>query len=365
MPEPGPRDRRKVPTVTEVVEAIVRGLGIAPERRGEVFRAAQQVCAEEMRLTRTGFAPAPLSELAERAVRLLPADMGGERVASRGWNEDAPFPEEALVETAFSAGPDDPFGDEPDAAPALEVFPAEREGRVVLHPSAGSVPSPEEPEAEEEENDEEIAFETVDRPEAAPRGGKLVAFLLVVAIAGGVWFFAKTRRVPPVPPAGATSEDGEPAAPGVPAPGSGGAVAPASDAGTSGSAARTTPEAPRPSPAAPPAAPAPAIPESRGSTMVSPDWTGAPVWMIHFSSYQRRENAERDAGRLSKVLGRPLRVIGINLGAPGLWYRVMLGDYGSREEAQAARDALAAKGIPGLGFVYRVERVPEPRAPAP
>jgi hypothetical protein len=95
--------------------------------------------------------------------------------------------------------------------------------------------------------------------------------------------------------------------------------------------------------------------------MVSLDWHGAPVWMIHFSSYQRKENAERDAARLAKILPGPLHVVGVNLGPHGPWYRVMLGEYGSREEAQSARDALSAKGTPGLGFVYRVEGLPPSR----
>jgi hypothetical protein len=96
--------------------------------------------------------------------------------------------------------------------------------------------------------------------------------------------------------------------------------------------------------------------------MLSPDWTGAPTWMVHFSSFQKKENAERDAARLAKVLGRPFHVVAVNLGAaPGVWFRVMLGDYGTREEAQTERDALSAKGTPGIGLVYRVEGLPRSR----
>jgi hypothetical protein len=86
--------------------------------------------------------------------------------------------------------------------------------------------------------------------------------------------------------------------------------------------------------------------------------------MIHFSSYQKKENADRDAVRLEKVLGRPLRVIGVNLGASGYWYRVMLGEFPSRQEADAAREELVAKGTPGIGLVYRVSAFPANRVSA-
>ncbi len=89
--------------------------------------------------------------------------------------------------------------------------------------------------------------------------------------------------------------------------------------------------------------------------MISPDWTGqAPAFMIHFSSYQKRENAERDRARLSKELGRPFRIIEVNLGREGSWFRVMLGEFASRDEALAFRQQLADKGTPGMGLVYKV-----------
>jgi len=365
LPERGPRERSTVPGVTEVVEAIVRSLGIPPERRAEVFRAAQQVCGEELRLARTGFAPASLAELAERAVRLLPSDLGGDRVALGGWNEDAPFPEEPLDEIA-GAPSGGPFGDEPDVFGAPGESMTER--RVPEPPGAfAETPARGEPSDSEDDDEtpEEIEFATIDRSE--PRGGKLAVFLLLVAIGGGVWFFAKTRRVSPVPPSD------------VAAPGSRAAAASPSEAMAPPRAAPLPvvgpPASAVPANAVPPPVPAaPAIPESHGSTMLSPDWSGAPTWMIHFSSFQKKENAERDAARLAKILERPVHVVAVNLGAaPGVWFRVMLGDFGSREEAQTERDALSAKGTPGIGLVYRVEGLPpsgvEPaaasRAPAP
>jgi cell division protein FtsN len=89
--------------------------------------------------------------------------------------------------------------------------------------------------------------------------------------------------------------------------------------------------------------------------MISPDWAGHPAaFMVHFSSYQKKENADRDAARLARVLGRPMHVIGVNLGASGYWYRVMLGEFPNREEADAYRTDLAARGTAGMGLVYRV-----------
>lgn len=341
-----------MPAVTEVVDAVAATREVPPERRAELFRAAQQVCAEELRLARTGFAPASLAELAERAVRLLPPDLGGDRIPVRGWFEEAPFPEEIPVEAPASM-PDDVFDLEGES-PLRGAVPPEDAAEEEDVP-AGAAPNLEE--EPEEEAEEEIAFATVDRPGPPARGGKLATILVLAAIAGGVWFFARTKKAPAPAPAPAEAE-----APAAPAP------APPSPppARTPVPAGKLSPTPAPPASAAEPAAPnAPAIPESRGSSIVSPDWAGhPPVWMIHFSSYQKKENADRDAARLGKLLGRPLRILQVNLGAQGLWYRVLLGDYASREEAQAGRDALAATGTPGIGLVYRVEGAPPARGEA-
>lgn len=348
------RERRKVPSVTDVVDAVARSREIPPERRPEVFKAAQQVCAEELRLARTGFAPASLAELVDRAVMLLPRDLGGERLAIRGWDEDAPFSEEPLPEVEPIFSPEDPFGGEP--ALAGEWMEEAVERAAAPRPDAEPAPEPE-PEAEREEAEapEEIEFATAEESPAAASGGRLVAVLLVLAIAGGVWFFARTKRAP-APPAGISQPP--PASAILPAPAS--AILPPTatpgplPAPAAGPSAAPPPSLPT-SAAASPGSDAGGIPESRGSAMISPDWSGRrPAWMIHFSSFQRKENADRDAARLGKLLDRPLSVISVNLGKPGLWYRVMLGEYASREEAQAQRDALAAKGTPGVGLVYRV-----------
>jgi cell division protein FtsN len=349
--EPRPR----IPTVGDLAEEVARSRVIPPERRSELFHAARQVCAEELRMVRTGFAPAPLDDLAARVVRLLPAEMGGERYPGWSWDQDAPFPDEPMDDSVPAFSPDDPFGGVFETAPA--ETPA---ARVAAEPEIELAEREEDEEEEEEEP--EVAFAVREDLPAPPRGGKVTAFLLFIAIAGGVYFFSQTRR--PAPPAAIPAGPGAESSP-LSTSGAPPVDAPAPVAG----APRTAPPAAlRPTtvtgspsaPAAPSAGPAATVPEtlvpeSRGATMISPDWAGHPAaFMIHFSSYQKKENADRDAARLARVLGRPMHVIGVNLGPAGRWYRVMLGEFASREEADAYRTDLTAKGTAGMGLVYRV-----------
>lgn len=89
--------------------------------------------------------------------------------------------------------------------------------------------------------------------------------------------------------------------------------------------------------------------------MVSSDWAGkAPLYMIHFSSYRRIENARTDAKRLSQELAMPAHVLSISLGSQGAWYRVMMGEFATEEAAVERRRQLEATGTPGMGLVYRV-----------
>lgn len=95
--------------------------------------------------------------------------------------------------------------------------------------------------------------------------------------------------------------------------------------------------------------------QSRAGNMVSRDWAGrAPVYMVHFSSYKSRENANRDAERLAKKFERPAHVLLVDLGSEGVWYRVMVGDFASEEEAFSFRADLASRKTPDLGLVFRV-----------
>jgi cell division protein FtsN len=63
------------------------------------------------------------------------------------------------------------------------------------------------------------------------------------------------------------------------------------------------------------------------------------------SSFRRRATAEADARRLGAELGLPARILEANLGAKGVWYRVVVGEAASTAEASALRAELAKKGI--------------------
>jgi len=384
------RARPRIPTVTDLADVVLRSRAVPPERRPEVFHAAQQVCAEELRMVRTGFAPASLEDLAGRVVRLLPSELGGERYPGWSWDQEAPFPEEPLDDSVPSFAPGEPFAesvppgrsgatDSPIvsyAAPGVAGGePAERlDGEPADdldgEPREGADDEPAEPSGDEPAEYVDFAMHP---SRSAASSGKLLTSLLLVAIAGGVYFFAQTKR--PAPPAAVPAGEPNPAVPNPAAATTSAAPAKGREEtsivppGTPSIVPPGTPSIVPPSPldSASPSTPAPpAVPESRGASMISPDWAGrAAVYMIHFSSFQRKENAERDAARLAKVLGRPPRVIGVNLGAQGYWYRVMLGDFRTREEADGEREALAAKGTPGMGLVYMVSAVSSPRVPRP
>ena len=354
-------DEGDLPSVAQLVDAVAQSAGVPFERRGDLFPAVQRVHAEERRMIQTGFEPSSLDELVARSIPLLPPDLGGGRFAGRGWGEEAPFEEEALPLSSLP-GPDDPFVAEEfdrraaalvrrDPEPDTEI-PAESE------PAEDAAGGASEAEAEEPEENLEPARDFA-REHASPRReGRLVTFLLLVAIAGGVWFFARSRRLPPTPASPAADSGNGSAEPPAPSPSPG----PAGGETSVASPRATAPEAaPQPAPVLPGKAPeaallppSPTLPESSGSSILTSDWTGSPVFMIHFSSYQKKENADRDVARLSKLLGRPLRAVAVNIGKGAIWYRVMLGEFSSREEADAARAELAARGAPGMGLVYRV-----------
>lgn len=74
---------------------------------------------------------------------------------------------------------------------------------------------------------------------------------------------------------------------------------------------------------------------------------------VHVSSFRRRATAEADAGRLGKELALPTRVLEVDLGAKGVWYRVVVGAFGSSAEALALRERLKEKGVPD-GMVLKL-----------
>jgi hypothetical protein len=108
------------------------------------------------------------------------------------------------------------------------------------------------------------------------------------------------------------------------------------------------------SPARSTRAPQPAVVEGV-ETMRSPDWTGhAPTFVVHFSSYRNRENATADAARLGRETGRPARSLLVDLGERGTWYRVVVGDFATADEARAFRAEIASRKTSEVGGIYRL-----------
>ncbi len=103
-----------------------------------------------------------------------------------------------------------------------------------------------------------------------------------------------------------------------------------------------------------PAAPAAAVPKGKAAPLLTPDWTGKPVYVVHFSSHKDRPSAEKEAKKLAGELGKPGRAVEVDLGEKGVWYRVVLGEFQTPEDARAWRAELEAKRTPNLGFVYEM-----------
>lgn len=192
---------------------------------------------------------------------------------------------------------------------------------------------------------EEFAFKNA---EAAPpakkksgRMGWIVAIAVVLVVAAGLLWAVRTflsgnvvKRVDapaPVPTPVPKKREAAPA-PAVPVP------------------------VPAAAPAAAKAAPAAApVPKGKAALLVTPDWAGKPiVYVIHFSSHKDRPSAEKEAKRLAAELGKPGRAVEVDLGNKGVWYRVVIGEFTSVDEARAYRADLEAKKTPGLGFVYEM-----------
>jgi hypothetical protein len=96
----------------------------------------------------------------------------------------------------------------------------------------------------------------------------------------------------------------------------------------------------------------------RAGTLVTPDWTGAPVHVVHFSSFTDKARAERHAASLAKELGLPARAVQVDLGERGIWYRTVVGEFVSAAEALALRKDLLDRKTPGVGLVYRMSSKP-------
>jgi hypothetical protein len=197
---------------------------------------------------------------------------------------------------------------------------------------------------------QEFAFKAAEEPAPPPpkkggRAGWIVAVALVLAVAAGLVWAVRTFLSGDV-----VKKVEAPAAPAAPKKRVETAPAPAPVA--SGAAAPANAPAPKATPAAEPLAP---VPKGKAAPLLTPDWAGKPVvYVIHFSSHKDRPSAEKEARRLAGELGKPGHAVEVDLGEKGTWYRVVIGEFPSVEEARAYRADLEAKKTPGLGFVYEM-----------
>jgi hypothetical protein len=200
----------------------------------------------------------------------------------------------------------------------------------------------------------EFAFKAAETPEPRKKSGKtgwIVAVVLVLAVAAGLVWAVRTflsgdvvKKVEAPAPAPAAKKRAEVAP--APAPATSVAAAPAMAA-----------PAPKAAPVSKSGGPVPAAPIFKGKAapLLTPDWSGKPmVYVVHFSSHKDRPSAEKEARRLARELGKPGRAVEVDLGEKGTWYRVVIGEFSSVEEARAYRADLEAKKTPGLGFVYEM-----------
>jgi hypothetical protein len=199
---------------------------------------------------------------------------------------------------------------------------------------------------------EEFAFKAAEAPAPPKKSGRtgwIVAIAVVLAVAAGLVWAVRTflsgdivKKVEAPVPAPKKVEAPAPAPAPVAAPGTVSAPKPAP-------AVASKPAAPAPAPAAAPVA------KGKAAPLVTPDWAGkSVVYVVHFSSHKDRPSAEKEAKRLAGELGKPGRAVEVDLGNKGVWYRVVIGEFASVEDARAYRADLEAKKTPGLGFVYEM-----------
>ncbi len=335
----------KVALVSEVLDRLLDEFGGESARRSVLFQAALQICADESRRVKQGQPPAPLEVLVERARTVLNAPPG------------EPPPDTA------------PEGFDSPAPPRRAAFPsmASEEARETL-------PEEEPPTAAVSDFyvDESVGEELVRRHRRLP-APLLLGVLALLAVAAGTFFIysryeaASSETAPPriaesyPPPNRAPVETPRRPEEEAQAP----AVAPTSapPAATPTVPPSTpVPDLALPEPVEPRAPGAPArvgrpVPQRRSEgveVMASPDWGGrAPIFVIHFSSYRERDKAQRDAAEVGRRFGRPAYVARITLPS-GVWYRVVLGDFATADQARAFHADLAARGTPDLGAVYRL-----------
>jgi hypothetical protein len=335
----------KVAVVSEVLDRLLDEYGGESARRSVLFQAALQVCADESRRVKQGQPPATLEVLVERARSVLDAPQGQQsgEVASAPTTPVAP-----PVPVAFPPMPPD----EPDAPlPETEEPPGATPELFV----------------------DEGTYEDLGRPRRPFRSSTLLGVLALLAVAAGTFYLYSRYEMGSgeIGPSRIAESYPPPRSAPAKSQGSGGTLAQAAAVARTPVPAAQTPATTAPTPVPTRALPEPVEPRALEASaraarpaartlwegvqvMASPDWAErAPIYVIHFSSYRKRDTAQRDAVQVGQRFGRPAYAAQVNLPS-GVWYRVLLGDFATADQARAFHAELVARGTPDLGVVYRL-----------
>ncbi|MFI5180253.1 MAG: SPOR domain-containing protein [Thermoanaerobaculia bacterium] len=361
--------RRILPSVAEVAAALARTISADP---AALYRVSREVVTEELARVKQGLEAAPLEILMARAeerfralhpLAEVPKQPDLFVTAPPGpppLPEPLPVPDGPVLPVPYEP-PEEPFAAATSAdlgwdrssgeVPAPIVVPLESRLAETEKEPAGATPAGIADvlmgEAPEESTPEAMGSGDV----AARRSLWILAVTAVVVVAAGLfWLVVRLLAPPSAALRGASTTKVErPTPPVLPQARAPVAVAPL----TSLPAPVAYPQAAIPGPSKATSVPAPA--SRRVASFVTRDWTGhPPVFIVHFASHQDRASAARDAATLASTLGKPAHAVEVDLGAKGIWYRVVVGEFPRAEEARAFRAALEAKKTPGLGFVYEM-----------
>jgi hypothetical protein len=117
----------------------------------------------------------------------------------------------------------------------------------------------------------------------------------------------------------------------------------------------TQPPAPSPVTVSQASTPSEPVRQTRAGTLATKDWAGkTPVFVLHFSSFQTKKQADSDSARIAKRIGVATQVVEVDLGEKGTWYRVVAGEFATSGEALEFRKKLEDEKTPGLGLVYKM-----------
>jgi cell division septation protein DedD len=84
----------------------------------------------------------------------------------------------------------------------------------------------------------------------------------------------------------------------------------------------------------------------------------AHLYYVQFSAQRDRAEAVSEAERLGAALGRPTRVVAADVPRQGLYYRVLVGEFASKAEAERFRREAESRGS-RVGPVHRIAAAPE------